>query len=233
MRAMPDGRCQAYQCVIGRKNGQPIYDGKWTIGWGCTEGIHQGMIWSRDEAEAALRAELSRFEAAVNRLVDDDINQNQFDALVSFAYNCGEGALAKSSILRKLNAGDMQGAADAFSLYNKSRGIIVKGLVRRRAAEKALFLEPLASPVEPDMPQTVDEPSKADLHLSENASLLDSSWAYKLNKWNLNGLKAAAVGVLAFVKDNPLEIALGILAAVILFELVQFAQRKSAIGGRA
>lgn len=233
MRALPDGRCQAYQCVIGRRNGQPIYDGKWTIGWGCTEGIHQGMIWTRDEAEAALRAELSRFEAAVNRLVETDINQNQFDALVSFAYNCGEGALAKSSILRKLNNGDMQDAADAFGLYVKSRGITVKGLVRRRAAERALFLEEVEKPAEPEMPQTVDEPKAADVHAVAHADLMDSSLLYKLNKWNLTGWKAGALGVLAFVQDHGFEIALAILGAIVLFELFQFMQRKSVIGGRA
>lgn len=234
MKALPDGRCQSYQCVVGYRNGKPIYDGKWTIGWGCTEGIRPGMIWTREQAEEALRSELSRFEDAVSRLVTASINQNQYDALVSFAYNCGEGALAKSSILRKLNAGDAQGAADAFSLYNKSRGIVVKGLVRRRAAERALFLEPVEEPAEPDMPQTVDAPVVADLHEDAHASLVDSSWLYKLNRLNLKSLKVGALGILAFAQDHALELGLGVLAAVILFELFQFMQRKSAInGGRA
>lgn len=231
MKALPDGRCQAYQCVVGYRKGKPIYDGKWTIGWGCTEGIRQGMIWTREQAETALRGELARFEDAVNRLVTASINQNQYDALVSFAYNCGEGALAKSSILRKLNAGDALGAADVFPLYNKSRGIVVKGLVRRRAAERALFLEPVEEAAEPEMPQTVDAPKAAELHEEAHASLMENSLLYKANKWNLNSLKVGALGVLAFAQDHALEIGGGVLAAVILFELFQFMQRKSAING--
>jgi lysozyme len=167
-KALPDGRCQAYRCIVGKdKNGRPIDDGKWTIGFGCTEGITEGLIWTRAQAEQAFREELSIFEAAVNRLVKVPISQNAFDALVSFSYNCGEGALSSSTLLKKLNKGDPDGAAREFGNWVNSNGVKkVPGLVRRRREETAVFLRPdkaatvaaVAATV-PDMPQTVDKPT--------------------------------------------------------------------------
>lgn len=142
---LKDGSCAAYLCPAGVA----------TIGYGCTVGVKLGMVWTEQQAEDALAKEVSRFEDAVNRLVTVPINQNEFDALVSFAYNCGEGALAKSSILRRLNKGDRKGAAQAFHLWNKGGGRVLAGLVSRRAREAALFLKPVDKPEEPFMPQTV------------------------------------------------------------------------------
>lgn len=150
---LKDGSCAAYLCPAGVA----------TIGYGCTVGVKLGMVWTEQQAEDALAKEVSRFEDAVNRLVTVPINQNEFDALVSFAYNCGEGALAKSSILRRLNKGDRKGAAQAFHLWNKGGGRILAGLVSRRAREAALFLKPVEKPEEPYMPQAVAasaEPAK-------------------------------------------------------------------------
>ncbi len=69
------------------------------------------------------------------------LNQNQFDALVSLTYNIGSGAFNNSTLLKKLNKGDYQGAADQFLVWNKAGGKVMKGLVRRREAEQALFLK--------------------------------------------------------------------------------------------
>lgn len=160
--ALPDGRCRAYRCIIGKdKKGRPIHDGKWTIGFGCTDGVTEDLIWTRRKANEEFRKELARFENAVNRLVTVPLTQNSFDALVSFAYNCGEGALAKSSLLKKVNAGDMAGAAAEFPKWNKSRGVVVPGLIRRRADEMALFIKPdeRKPDTPPDMPQTIDAPA--------------------------------------------------------------------------
>ncbi|MFZ4534343.1 MAG: lysozyme [Alsobacter sp.] len=143
-RRLPDGSCTAYRCPAGVL----------TIGWGCTEGVREGQVWTEAEAEAALRRELVRFESAVQRLVTVDINANERDALISFAYNCGEGALSKSSLLKLLNKGDREGAARSFAAWNKGGGKVLPGLVRRRAAEAALFLEAVDH-TEPDMPQRV------------------------------------------------------------------------------
>ncbi len=79
-------------------------------------------------------------EAAVNMLVTVPLNQNQFDALVSFTYNVGEGHLESSTLLKLLNQGDYMGAADQFLRWNKVDGQIILGLVRRRHKEQALFL---------------------------------------------------------------------------------------------
>ena len=150
--ALPDGSCVAYLCPARVP----------TIGWGCTEGVRLGMHWTRAEADAAFLRELSKFERAVDRLVTVDLNQNEFDALVSFAYNCGEGALSKSTILKKLNKDDRAGAAQAFHAWNKGGGRVLPGLVRRRREESQLFLEPVES-VEPEMMAQSVEASRAPL----------------------------------------------------------------------
>lgn len=80
------------------------------------------------------------FSAFVNRTVDVELNQNQFDALVSFAYNLGNGSLESSTLLKKLNAGDYDGAADEFIRWNKAGGKILTGLTKRRTEERELFL---------------------------------------------------------------------------------------------
>ncbi len=148
---LKDGSCAAYLCPAGVP----------TIGYGCTVGVKLGMVWSEAQAEKALAKEVERFEDAVTRLVTVPISQNAYDALVSFAYNCGEGALAKSSILRRLNKGDMAGAAQAFHLWNKGGGRVLPGLVSRRAREAALFLKPDTRPEEPIMPQAVAASAEA------------------------------------------------------------------------
>jgi len=147
--ALSDGRCVAYRCPANVL----------TIGWGCTEGVKEGMIWTRDEAQVALCRELEKFEAGVTQLVTVKLNQNQFDALVSFTYNVGLSAFERSTIRRKLNAVDYRGAASAFKLWNKGGGRVLRGLVNRRARESTLFLTPMDAPTEPDMPQAV-EPSR-------------------------------------------------------------------------
>lgn len=149
LREQPDGSCTAYLCPAGVA----------TLGWGCTTGIKLGMRWTREQAEAGLSKELARFENAVTRLVTVPINQNEFDALVSFAFNCGEAALKGSTILRRLNKGDRAGAAKAFHLWNKAtvkgKKVVLAGLVSRRAREASLFLKPIEAPDGPFMPHEV------------------------------------------------------------------------------
>lgn len=111
-----------------------------TIGWGSTgPHVKPGMKITQERGEALLRADLSRFEAAVTRLVTVPISQNQYDALVSFAFNLGEGNLAKSTLLKRVNARDFAGAANEFGKWNRAGGVVLAGLTRRRAAEAALF----------------------------------------------------------------------------------------------
>lgn len=132
---------QAYQDIAGI----------WTIGYGHTgPDVKPGQKISAREAEDLLRRDLTPREEAVSRLVSVDINQNEFDALVSFIYNVGIEAFRKSTSRRRLNGGDRVGAAEALTWFNKATvgGVLraVTGLTRRRAAERALFLEPMEPP---------------------------------------------------------------------------------------
>ena len=93
-----------------------------------------------DEIQLPIKEHLKRFEKTVNDLVKVPLTQNQFDALVSLTYNIGTGAFEKSTLLKKLNTGDYQGAADQFTVWNKGGGKVLQGLVNRRAKEKEVFL---------------------------------------------------------------------------------------------
>ena len=126
-------------------------DGVWTIGYGQTgryygKRVRKGMTTTKALAHAWLRDHsIKTYEDAVTQAVKVSLNQNQFDALVSFAYNVGVGALKQSTALRRLNAGDYAGAADALTMWTKCNGKVLAGLVRRRKEERALFLTPVAT----------------------------------------------------------------------------------------
>lgn len=112
-----------------------------TIGYGSTgPHVSMGMVITQEQAESLLKQDVSRFEKGVSELVKVPLNQNQFDALVSFSFNLGLGNLKSSTLLRKLNFLDYVGAANEFPRWNKAGGVVLKGLTRRREAEKALFL---------------------------------------------------------------------------------------------
>ena len=122
-------RLTAYKCPAG------VY----TIGYGHTRGVQRGMKITEEEASAYLTADLLNSEKAVERY--DSVyhwNQNEFDALVSFTFNCGAANLR--ALLRNGRRNRSQIAA-TLPLYRKAGGKVLKGLERRRAAEKALFLE--------------------------------------------------------------------------------------------
>ena len=149
-------REKAYQDVVGI----------WTIGYGFTLGVQPGDTITKAQAKARLARELESYEAAVTRACTNEPNQNEFDALVCFAFNVGVSGMAKSSVIKAHNRGDHQAAARAFSLWNKAGGKVWAGLTRRRAAEAALYLTPMpddvSDPVEGpalDMPQRVDSES--------------------------------------------------------------------------
>lgn len=112
-----------------------------TIGFGHTgPDVQMGQKITAAEAELLLTVDLGKFEKGVTSLVKVGINQNQFDSLVSFSYNLGLGNLGSSTLLKKLNLGDYAGAAAEFTKWTKAGGVSLPGLVKRRAAEKALFL---------------------------------------------------------------------------------------------
>ena len=180
LRPIGGGRITAYLDPVGVP----------TIGWGHTNHhgrrFKMGDIWSQAECDAEFRSDMVRFEKAVKSLVTVPLKQWQVDALVSFSFNVGEGALGKSTLLRKLNAADYGGAALEFQKWNKAGGAVLKGLTRRRASESLLFQNipdanydgrpdkvraptPEEAPHIEKMPQEVDEPTEPKTGVTETA----------------------------------------------------------------
>lgn len=121
--------------------------GNWLIGYGHLEGVTPGMTITEAEAEQILRDDLRIFEDGVKRYVTVPVNENEFSAMVSIAYNKGVGGFRDTEILSRLNAGDRQGAADAFLLYDTAvingERRVLDHLSHRRAQERELFLTPV------------------------------------------------------------------------------------------
>ncbi|MEJ0003475.1 MAG: lysozyme [Pararobbsia sp.] len=112
----------------------------WTGGWGHTgPDVHYGMDITRELADAWLRADIVVAEAAVKRWVKVPLTQGEYDALVDFVFNVGAGNFRRSTLLRKLNAGDKDGAMAEFARWNRAGGVVLGGLVKRREAECMLF----------------------------------------------------------------------------------------------
>ena len=115
--------------------------GIWTIGYGHTgPSVSSGQAISETQAERLLQGDLAEAAACVNHAVQASISQGQFDAMVDFCFNAGRGNFTQSTLLRKINGGDSQGAAAQFALWIHAGGEVVPGLMRRRSAEAALFM---------------------------------------------------------------------------------------------
>lgn len=136
-------RLSAYLCPAG----------VWTIGYGHTgPDVARGLRITAERADELLRADVGAFADAVNRAVSREITHGMFDALTSICFNTGPGKAGvrdgilmlksgqPSTLLRKLNSGDFAGAANEFLRWNKAGGVVLKGLVARRKAERELFL---------------------------------------------------------------------------------------------
>jgi lysozyme len=147
-----------YEGFRGKAYRDPV--GIWTIGYGHTSSagapeVTPGLVISRDEAAAILVRDVAKFADGVRREVKTPLNDAQFSALVSFAYNVGLGAFKKSSVLAAINANDFEAVPRRLNLWVKAGGHVLPGLVKRRAAEGALFLS--AKPVSPvDVPHPVE-----------------------------------------------------------------------------
>lgn len=129
-------RLRPYKCPAGL----------WTVGVGHLIGDGKSLpdSWNRsftqEEVDAILAADLVRFERGVLRLCPTALTQGQFDALVSFSFNVGLGALQRSTLRMKTNRGDKTGAAKEFMKWTKGGGKVLPGLVKRRKDEAALYL---------------------------------------------------------------------------------------------
>ena len=121
---------EAYKCPAG----------VWTIGYGHIKGVQEGMKITEMQAEEMLQSELIAYEGYINDLVEVELNQNQFDAMVSWVYNLGGGNLRASTLLKVLNAGNYAGVPEQMLRWNKAGGKVLEGLTRRRQAEADLFV---------------------------------------------------------------------------------------------
>lgn len=122
-------RLDAYRCPAGI----------WTIGAGHTKGVKEGDKITEAQARDLLREDVRWVEAAIDKLVKVPLTQNQYDAICSFVFNVGEFQFGSSTLLKKLNAGDYEGARNEFQRWNKAAGKELPGLTRRRKAEAELF----------------------------------------------------------------------------------------------
>ena len=122
-------RYESYKCAAG----------VWTIGWGSTKGVSEGMVITHDRAEALLIEDLAVYEEEVNKAVTVDIDQCMFDALVSWTFNLGGANLNASTMLKVLNAKDFENVPEQIKRWNKAGGKVNEGLIRRREAEALLF----------------------------------------------------------------------------------------------
>lgn len=122
-------RLKRYKCPAGY----------WTIGWGHRDDTLLEI--NEAQADEFLKEDVEGAEEDVDMLVEVPITDNQFSALVSFVFNIGGTAFSKSTLLRKLNAGDYEGAADEFPKWVYAKGKKLNGLIIRRAKERSLFLE--------------------------------------------------------------------------------------------
>lgn len=118
--------------------------GKWTIGVGHTgPEVVEGLVWTPEQVEAAFLVDLDRFESAVSKAVTVPVTQGEYDAMVSLAFNIGGAGFAKSTLVRKLNAGDRRGASAEFAAFNKitldGKKVVHGGLVQRRKTERQMF----------------------------------------------------------------------------------------------
>ena len=122
-----------------RLTAYPDIRGVWTIGYGHTKDVHEGMVWTQDMAEAALIQDLQNTVNCVNTLVTFQLTQPEFDAVVDLVFNIGCTAFKCSTMLRLLNSGAISDAAYQFQLWDHAGGLEVAGLLSRRLAEKQEF----------------------------------------------------------------------------------------------
>jgi len=142
LKAYPDPASPLAIALRKRQNVAGLSGAPWTIGYGETLGISEGMTWTKEQARTQLKRRVAGFMAAVKKLITN-ANENQLIACVSLAYNIGLAAFKASSVCRFTARGDYARAAESFKLWNKAQGQILKGLTLRRLSESILYLTPI------------------------------------------------------------------------------------------
>tara|TARA_Y100000004_G_scaffold183463_1_gene231304 strand:- start:2316 stop:2756 length:441 start_codon:yes stop_codon:yes gene_type:complete len=113
--------------------------GVWTIGYGHTKGVHEGMVITQEQAEQMLLDELKEYEGYVEDMVEVELTQEQFDALVVWVYNLGPTNFKNSTLLKRINEGNFEDVPYQMKRWNKAGGKVLLGLERRREAEAKMF----------------------------------------------------------------------------------------------
>jgi lysozyme len=140
--------------------------GVWTVGYGLTSGagfieVGPDTVLTQDEADWYLEQVVDKFASQIRPMIAGQINENQFAAFVSLAYNIGVGAFKRSSALKHFNAGRIELVPDAMRMWKKAGGKTVQGLINRREAEVALFLKPIAKPAPVVAPKQRSTPAQS------------------------------------------------------------------------
>lgn len=196
-----DGRYKAYLDKIAVPH-------VWTIYCGLTKGVYEGMIVTEEEGDRLFRKELAVCEDHVERCVEVPLNQNQFDALVSFTYNCGPGALQTSTMLSLLNEGKYETVPAQLARWCHAGGKKVNGLVRRRAAEGALFLDPM--PEDLPIPDGVDEEPVPQMPQRVEEAPAGRVTEVITQSWTLRGAALAFLGTLTTGIEQAYDWAFGV-----------------------
>lgn len=149
--------------------------GVWTIGYGHTANVKQGMKITSEQAEELLKKDVEKFEKQVDKYSKYGFNQNQFDALVSFAFNIGNIDQLTAKGTRTIEK-----ISSCIQLYNKAGGKVLQGLVKRRAEERALFDEPIKAEISGDSEKPTNLSSKEEK--AGNEAKNDVKTAYMVGK---------------------------------------------------
>lgn len=150
MQASPKARALIEEFEGLRLTAYQDQRGIWTIGYGHTgPDVHPGLVWTQEQADAALQNDLARTVLGVIKSLDVAVNQNQFDAMVSFTFNVGVANEQHSTLLALVNGGHSAQASAEFLRWDHVNGVENAGLKRRRAAEQTLFLTPWPGPAAP------------------------------------------------------------------------------------
>lgn len=182
----------------------PTKNDVWTIGWGHTHKVSSTMTITEEQAEKFFDEDVAWVNRVIATHVKVPLNQNQYDAVASWVFNVGETNAAKSSLFRKLNSKDYSGAANEFPKWNKQKGKVLSGLVKRRAEEMAYFLN-------------------AEKEEAENATPdpIDSLKPMKSSKEAVGGLLMALVGSAApLLVENKEALLWGLSGALVAFGLL-------------
>lgn len=191
-----------------------------TIGYGYTNragfgpGVKMGDVWTEQQADEMLWKGLEVFADQIRPMFKREATPNQFGAFLSLAYNIGSGAFGKSTALRRFNAGDIEGAAEALTWFNKAGGKVLRGLVRRREAERALFLT--------DSPVSINEGSGVQPDAPKGKAKSTTLWGTIVAGFSTVGAVFTAIGEL-----DPTAQALVIgLGGVVILSLLWIARER-------